>query len=90
LNSHQQNHGLTVASTTLTPRESAVAELLSQGYMIQNAASILGMSPRTAEAHRRSIYVKLGVMNRCELTLKAITLGVIDCPCQQQTFRRAA
>lgn len=90
-NSHQQSHENNLASAKLTPREVQVAKLLAEGFMVQNVASILEMKSHTAETHTRSIYAKLGVASRSELTLRAIQYGIIDCPCQNhQTLRRAA
>lgn len=78
-------------SPKLTPRQREVAALLAEGYTIQNVAMILNISPRTVEAHQAAIRSKLGVLNSSELTLKAIKIGLIECPCpEHQTLRRAA
>jgi DNA-binding NarL/FixJ family response regulator len=90
-NSHPQAHGFVLVSAKLTPRETEVAQLIAEGYMVQNVAAKLAISPRTVESHTRSIYGKLYVSNRSELTLQAIQRGIIDCPCQKhQTLRSAA
>jgi two-component system uhpT operon response regulator UhpA len=79
-----------LSNPALTLREREVAEILAKGLKIKDVVALLKMRPRTAEAHRRSIYAKLDVTNRSELTLEAIPLGIIDCPCKQKTLRRAA
>jgi DNA-binding NarL/FixJ family response regulator len=90
-NSHPQAYGENLEPALLTPREVHVARLLAQGYMVENVAANLIISPHTVESHRRSIYGKLRVANRSELTLQAIQIGIIDCPCQSHlNLRRAA
>lgn len=44
----------------LTKREVQILRLLSQGLLNQEVASALGISQRTVEAHRASIYHKVG------------------------------
>lgn len=53
---------------TLTPREISVARLLSEGLTTAQAAARLTVSPKTIEAHRTSIYRKLGIRNVAQLT----------------------
>lgn len=44
----------------LTKREVQILRLLSRGLLNQEVASVLGISQRTVEAHRASIYHKVG------------------------------
>ena len=57
-------------STTdeLTPQELHIAQLLASGQTTREAAASLFLSPKTIEYHLRSIYRKLGVKSREELT----------------------
>jgi DNA-binding CsgD family transcriptional regulator len=56
-------------STTLTPREKRVLELLAEGYPNKVIASTLGISIRTVKNHNIHIYRKLGVYSRQEAAL---------------------
>lgn len=49
---------------TLTGRETAVIELLSQGHTAVAIAHRLGISPRTVHVHLQNVYRKLGVCDR--------------------------
>ena len=51
----------------LTGREQEIAELVAAGRTNREVAQQLVLSPRTIEAHLRSIYGKLGVRSRVEL-----------------------
>jgi DNA-binding CsgD family transcriptional regulator len=52
----------------LTPQELHIAQLLAEGKTTREAAAALFLSPKTIEYHLRSIYRKLGVKSRRELT----------------------
>jgi ATP/maltotriose-dependent transcriptional regulator MalT len=52
----------------LTAREREIAELVASGRTNREIAEELVLSPRTIEAHLRSIYTKLEVRSRVELT----------------------
>ena len=52
----------------LTDSETAVARLVAQGLTNREAASHLFVSPHTVSGHLRSIFTKLGVNSRVELT----------------------
>lgn len=56
----------------LTAREIEVLRLLTQGLTTTQIAEQLTISPRTADAHLRSIYRKLEVTSRTAATLSAI------------------
>ncbi len=55
------------ADGALTAREREIAALVSAGRTNREVAEQLVLSPRTIEAHLRSIYGKLGVRSRVEL-----------------------
>lgn len=51
----------------LTDREAEVVEYIMEGYSVPDLASVLGISPKTAEHHLYSAYDKLSVNNRVQL-----------------------
>jgi DNA-binding CsgD family transcriptional regulator len=59
----------------LTPRELQVARFIAAGASTRQAASQMFLSPRTIDAHLRSIYAKFGITSRTEL--RAADLGEI-------------
>ena len=56
----------------LTAREIEILRLVTQGLTTTQIAERLMISPRTADAHLRSIYSKLGVTSRSAATRSAI------------------
>lgn len=75
---HFNHKGEAMQASTLTPRETDVLCLIGKGYSVEDAAAMLSLSPDTVKGYVKSIYTKLGVSNRSEVTLEAIRLGVID------------
>ncbi|MBI4421277.1 MAG: response regulator transcription factor [Gemmatimonadetes bacterium] len=61
----------------LSPREREVLHLTVEGLTSKEIATRLGISPRTAEAHRAHLMHKLGVRNRVELIRYAAELGIV-------------
>ena len=61
---------------TLTERERGVLALLAQGLSYAQIGKRLFISPRTVDAHLRSIYAKLGVGSRHEAARRAAELGI--------------
>jgi DNA-binding NarL/FixJ family response regulator len=59
-------------TATLTPRERQVTQLLAEGKTNKEVADILGISVKTAEAHRANIMNKLGLASLSELVRWAI------------------
>jgi DNA-binding CsgD family transcriptional regulator len=53
---------------TLTGQELHIAQLLASGRTTREAAATLFLSPKTIEYHLRSVYGKLGINSRAELT----------------------
>lgn len=62
----------------LTLRQREVLQLLAEGKSAKEIASILDISPRTAEAHKYKIMDEIGVHTTAELVQHAIKLGLID------------
>jgi DNA-binding CsgD family transcriptional regulator len=56
----------------LTPAERRVADLVAHGDTNRQVAAALFLSPKTVEAHLRSIFRKLGVRSRSELTRRVL------------------
>jgi DNA-binding CsgD family transcriptional regulator len=52
----------------LTPQELQIALLLAEGRTTREAAAAMFLSPKTIEYHLRSVYRKLGVRSRSELS----------------------
>lgn len=75
---HFNNKGEALNSAHLTPREIDVLCLIGKGYSVDEAASMLQLSADTVKGYVKSIYAKLGVSNRAEVTMEAIRLGIID------------
>jgi DNA-binding CsgD family transcriptional regulator len=51
-------------ANALTPRETEVLRLVAEPLTNRQIADRLGVSPRTVDAHLRTIYAKLGVKSR--------------------------
>lgn len=61
----------------LTPRQREVLQLIAEGRTMKEAASILNISPRTAESHKYEIMQALGVRTVAELVQRAIRMKLI-------------
>ena len=64
------------ASNKLSPREREILQLLSEGKAMKEIASVLSVSIKTVETHRRTMMSKLGLYSVAELTKYAIREGV--------------
>ena len=62
----------------LTEREKEVLRYIAQGLTYVQIAEKLVVSPRTVDAHLRSIYGKLGVKSRHEAARVAVERGLIS------------
>jgi DNA-binding NarL/FixJ family response regulator len=62
---------------TLSPREREVLQLVAEGKTTKEVAAILGVSPKTADAHRTRLMQKLDLHDVASLTRYAIRQGVI-------------
>lgn len=62
----------------LSDRERQVLQLIAEGNTTKQAARALGVSVKTAEAHRTRIMQKLEVHDTATLVRRAIRLGVIQ------------
>lgn len=75
---HFNSKGSMLQQHQLTPRELDVTCLVAKGYSVEEAAQMLALAPETVKGYVKTIYSKLGVSNRSELTLAAVNLGLID------------
>ena len=62
----------------LTPRQREVLQLIGEGRTMKEAASILNISPRTAESHKYEIMQVLGVKTVAELVQHAVRLRLVS------------
>lgn len=62
----------------LSPREAMVLKHLALGKTSRESATLLGLSPRTVDGHRRCVSVKLKRVGVARLTRYAIASGLVD------------
>lgn len=77
VNAQNNRRSATPPPSVLGKREREVLCLLADGKRCGEIAIILGISPSTAEVHRRNIKQKLGLNSAVELTRYAIREGLI-------------
>ncbi len=65
-------------ATQLTPRETQVLQLISQGYANKQMAAELGISVKTIEKHRQHVMKKLDIHDIASLTRYAAEKGYCD------------
>lgn len=75
---HFNNKGSARRDVRLTPREEEVLCLIAKGCSVDQSAELLNLSADTIKGYVKSVYAKLGVSNRSEVTLEAIRLGIIE------------
>ena len=61
----------------LTPRESEVLRMLTEGLSNREIAAVLGISEHTVKFHITSIFGKLGTSSRTEAVTEGIRRGLI-------------
>jgi len=64
-------------SSTLTPRQREVLQLIAEGRTMKEIASILHISPRTAETHKYAMMEVLGVKTTAQLIQCAVRLKLV-------------
>lgn len=63
--------------SALSPREAECMPLLASSLTVEGVAQTLQISINTVRNHRKSIYKKLGIHSKTELTLLCKTQGII-------------
>lgn len=63
--------------SALTPRQREVLQLIAEGRTMKEVASILNISPRTAESHKYGMMEALGVRTTAELIQYAMRMKLI-------------
>ena len=74
--SHFNQQGNDLTDYKLTAREHEVLIMLSKGYTIEETADALHIAVETVRGYVKSLYSKLNINNRAELTLIAVRLGL--------------
>lgn len=69
-----------LAERALTAREWEVLKLLAEGQTVRGAASLLGVSNKTVDAHKFNLMRKLGIHNKAQLVMWAIQRRVVKIP----------
>jgi DNA-binding NarL/FixJ family response regulator len=69
--------GSAAGSSTLTPRQREVLQLIAEGRTMKEIASILRMSPRTAETHKYAMMEVLGIKTTAQLIQYALRLKLV-------------
>ena len=64
-------------SRVLTPRESDVLAMISQGFSNKRVARTLEISPETVKTHVKRIFLKLAVSTRTEAVFRAVSLELL-------------
>jgi two-component system, NarL family, response regulator NreC len=65
---------------SLTLREREVLKLLAEGRTVRSAASALGVSIKTVDAHKFNLMRKLGIHNKAELVMWAVRKRLVRIP----------
>lgn len=65
------------SAAAVTPRQLEIARLLASGRTNKEAASELGISPRTVEMHVAALLERLGCRTRAEASKRAVELGLL-------------
>jgi DNA-binding NarL/FixJ family response regulator len=80
---HDRGHSSTPLfpqQRALTAREREVLKLLAEGKTVRAAATVLGLSSKTVDAHKFNLMRKLGIHNKAELVMWAIQKRVVKIP----------
>jgi HD-GYP domain-containing protein (c-di-GMP phosphodiesterase class II)/DNA-binding CsgD family transcriptional regulator len=72
--------GAAPAVPALTEREREVLALVARGATNRAAATALGISAKTVNAHLEHIFAKLGVSTRGAAVFAALSAGLVDAP----------
>ena len=62
----------------LTPRQREILQLIGKGYSTKGIAGLLGVSIKTAEAHRTQLMERLDLHDVAAVVRYAIAVGLVD------------
>ena len=72
----QIKEGYSPSHSPLSPREREILQLLAEGKSTKEVASLLGISIKTVDSHRKQIMDKLRMFSIAELTKYALREGL--------------
>lgn len=75
-----QRNGMLAAGRTITDREKQVLKMLVSGLSNKEIGIPLGIEERTVKAHIAKMMRKVGVHNRIELSVHAVTHALVSLP----------
>jgi DNA-binding NarL/FixJ family response regulator len=64
--------------SSVSPRERELLRLLAKGLSLKEAASVLGISYKTADKQKASLMTKLDIHDRVQLARFAIREGLVE------------
>jgi DNA-binding NarL/FixJ family response regulator len=65
-------------SSDVTPREREVLQLVAEGKAVKEIATLLNISAKTVEFHKRGIMESLKLWTTAELTRYALEHGIVE------------
>jgi DNA-binding NarL/FixJ family response regulator len=68
------------SKTPLSPRETAIARMIAEGYSNKAIATTLAISTFTVDTHVRRIFLKLGVRTRAAMATSVVSMGLFKTP----------
>lgn len=74
----KDQHPMTRSDCPLSPHETRLLKLLTEGHSYRSAAAILNVTPHAVSFHLRNIYEKLHVHSKSEAVAKALRNHLID------------
>jgi two-component system response regulator NreC len=79
-NQRNQAARVPLRRSALTLREREVMKLLAEGNTVKKAATVLGVSAKTVEAHKFNLMRKLDIHNKAQLVTVAIQKKILAMP----------
>ena len=79
-NLRNQANRVPLRRNNLTVREREVMKLLAEGHTVKRAATVLGVSAKTVEAHKFNLMRKLDIHNKAQLVTVAIQKKILPLP----------
>lgn len=64
------------SATSLTQRETDILALLAEGRSNRDISQVLFLSEKTVKAHLAAVFRKLGVSNRTQAAMAAVSMGI--------------